>query len=87
MKNKLLIIASIVFLSSCQKIVEATKKDFQTSNRKYIIEQFSGGKLIRTYNFTGTLNDSEYSDGYYFFKGDTLIEISGDVIIKSITEQ
>jgi len=78
----LLIIAAIS-LTSCQKWWESIKKDVQTTDRNYEIEQYSGGKLIATYKFTGTLNDSEGSDGVYFYKGDTLIELSGNMIIKS----
>ena len=59
------------------------KKHYQTTDRNYHIEQYSGGKLIATYDFVGTLNDSEGSDGYCFYKSDTLIELSGDLIIKS----
>lgn len=78
----LLIIAALT-LSSCQKTWESLKKDIQTTDRNYEIEQYSGGKLIATHKFKGTLNDSEGSDGVYFYKGDTLIELSGDMIIKS----
>lgn len=78
----LLVIAAIS-LASCQKGWESLKKNIQTSDRNYEIEQYSGGKLIATHKFKGTLNDSENSDGVYFYKGDTLIELSGDLIIKS----
>jgi hypothetical protein len=83
MKTKLLFISSILLLSSCQKSIEGFKKNFQTTDRDYVIEQFSGGKLVKTYKFTGTLNDSEGSDGFYFYNRDTLVELSGDLIIKS----
>ncbi len=81
MKVRLLFIA--LLLSSCQKNFEQIKKDFQTTDRNYVIEHFSGGELINTYKFRGTLNDSEGSDGFYFYNGDTLVEVSGDLIIKS----
>jgi len=83
MKSKLLFIVAILLLSSCQRFAERFKKGFQTTDRNYIIEQFSGGKLIKTYSFKGTLNDSEGSDGFYFYNGDTLVELSGELIIKS----
>jgi|688.fasta_scaffold632848_1 hypothetical protein len=83
MKTKLLFISSILLLSSCQKSIEGFKKNFQTTDRDYVIEQFSGGKLVKTYKFTGTLNDSKGSDGFYFYNRDTLVELSGDLIIKS----
>ena len=83
MKTKLLFISSILLLSSCQKSIEGFKKNFQTTDRDYVIEQFSGGKLVKTYKFTSTLNDSKGSDGFYFYNRDTLVELSGDLIIKS----
>jgi hypothetical protein len=83
MKTKILFIGSILLLSSCQKKIEGFKKNFQTTDRDYVIEQFSGGKLVKTYKFTGTLNDSKGSDGFYFYNRDTLVELSGDLIIKS----
>jgi hypothetical protein len=54
-----------------------------SGSRNYHIEQYSGGRLIQVYDFHGALNDSENSDGYYFFQKDTLVEISGDIVIKS----
>lgn len=63
----------------CQKV----SRTLQFSERNYIIKQYSGGKLVGQYNFRGILNNEEHSDGYYFFKGDTLIEVSGDLTIKS----
>lgn len=87
-KNKQTILIIALFLiailsASCQKTWEQLKKDVQTTDRNYYIEQYSGGTLIATFNFNGTLNSSENSDGVYFYRGDTLIELSGDMIIKS----
>lgn len=79
----LILIAGAIF-TSCRKGIESIRKGFQTSNRNYQIELYSGGKLIKTYEFRGILNDAENSDGYYFYKNDTLIEISGDLEIKSV---
>jgi hypothetical protein len=52
-------------------------------SRYYNVKQFSGGKLIGEYNFNGILNNQEHSDGYYWYEGDTLIEVSGDITVKS----
>ncbi len=79
---KILFIAIAFFTTSCQKSCTAMQKRYSGS-RNYHIEQYSGGRLIQSHDFYGTLNDSENSDGYYFFRQDTLIEISGDIIIKS----
>lgn len=86
MKTRILLVSLAILalsFSSCQKDIEAWKKKFQTTDRNYTIKQYSGGVLIGTYTFRGTLNDSEGSDGYYFYDGNALIEISGDIIITS----
>lgn len=44
---------------------------------------FSGGKVVFSDKFEGILNNSETSDGVYYYKGDSLIEISGDYTVKS----
>lgn len=68
--------------ASCQKSCTAMQKRYSGS-RNYHVEQYSGGQLIKVYDFYGALNDSQNSDGYYFFQKDTLVEISGDIVIKS----
>ncbi len=83
--NKLLIfLLALVFAACSTKGCTRMNKEWQMSDRTYIVKQYSGGKLIGEYKFEGILNDSEGSDGYYFFKGDSLIEVSGDLIIKSV---
>lgn len=44
---------------------------------------FSGGDTVFTDTFKGIVNNSESSDGVYYYKGETLIEVSGDYVIKS----
>ena len=44
---------------------------------------YSGGDTVFYDRFNGIINNSEGSDGVYYYKGDTLIEVSGDYIIKS----
>jgi hypothetical protein len=80
--SKILFLFCCVGVVACQKSCTSMQKRYSGS-RNYHIEQYSGGQLIQVYDFHGTLNDSENSDGYYFFKQDTLVEISGEVIIKS----
>ena len=92
MKRKLKIILislSFFLLCSCERTKESITKEsiikgIQIKKRDYYIEQYSGGKLIKTYEFNGMLNDSQSSDGYYFYRNDTLYELSGDLVIKSI---
>lgn len=59
------------------------EKTFQFSERNYHVKQYSGGKLVGEYKFHGILNDAKESDGYFFILKDTLVEIQGDVTIKS----
>ena len=86
MKRILITITAValrISATSCQKTFEGMRKSFQTTDRNYQIEQYSGGVLIKTWEFRGILNDSEGSDGYYFYDGRTLVELSGDLVIMS----
>ena len=85
MKKTALILLFVTALSlcGCARSCESFNRSFETSDRNYTIEQYSGGVLIKTYQFKGILNNQENSDGYYFTIKDTLIEIGGDLIIKS----
>ena len=81
---KKLIIIALLFMTGCtQRSCAKLQKRWQTSEREYHIRQYSGGKCVGEYKFHGILNDAEGSDGYYFFKGDSLVEVSGDLTIKS----
>lgn len=83
MKKIFILLVFLLSLSSCERVFQQWSRDVQTTDRTYHIIQYSGGKIIAVYDFKGMLNNSENSDGYYFFKNDTLIEVSGDLIIKS----
>lgn len=83
MKKVILFIALAVSLSSCQRGCTAARRNWQSSSRSYHIEQYSGGKLIKQFDFSGILNNQEHSDGYYWYKGDTLFEVSGDIFVYS----
>lgn len=87
MKKALIFLICASFLigiGGCARGCESCNRDFQTGNRTYHIEQYSGGKLIKEWKFDGILNNQENSDGYYFSIGDTLVEINGDMIVKSV---
>lgn len=73
-----------VSLTSCQRACTSFNRDIQSSDRTYTIQAYSGGKLVYKDTFTGILNNQENSDGYYYYKGDTLVEVGGDVIVKSV---
>lgn len=81
--SKILLLVCIIAISGCQRACTGCQRDLQTSSRSYHIEQYNGGKLIGVWDFTGMLNNESHSDGFYFYQNDTLIEISGALIIKS----
>lgn len=45
---------------------------------------FSGGDTVFFDQPNTIINSSQNSDGIYYYKGDTLVEVSGDYILKSI---
>ena len=82
--NKLwLYLALTIFLCGCQRQCQRMEKHYQTTTRGYEVIMYSGGDTVFYDNFRGIINSEEGSDGCYYYKGDTLIEVSGDYIIKS----
>ena len=83
-KTTKLLLGALLLLSSCtQRGCQSLNREFQTSARNYDITLYSGGKVIRHDQFNGIVNQEDHSDGLYYFKGDSLIEIGGQYIIKS----
>jgi hypothetical protein len=83
--KKLLIVLSLFALTSCtQRGCQRWEKQTQYTNRNYEVIMFSGGDTIFHDKFNGIINGEEGTDGFYYFKSDTLIEVSGDYIIKSV---
>jgi len=77
------LVLGVVLVAGCERHAASLQRKFETRKRHYVIEQYSGGVKIKEYRFTGILNDSKDSDGYYWFVGDTLYEVSGDLTIRS----
>jgi len=73
----------VMSLCGCQRQCTSFNREWQTSNREYEVIMYSGGDTVFYDKFKGIINNSEHSDGCYYYKGDTLIEVSGDYIIKS----
>lgn len=73
----------LILLSSCQRSCQKWKKENQTSKRNYTIEMYSGGKTIFEDRFHGIVTEDSGGSSCYYYKGDTLIELFGDYIIKS----
>jgi len=81
--KKALILISVFALTGCQRGCQKFDKAIQTSERNYEVIMFSGGDTVFVDKFTGIVNNSEHSDGIYYFKNNQLIEVSGDYVIKS----
>ena len=82
-KSKITILLLALTLGSCQRSCEKFNRDVQISERDYTVVMFSGGDTVFVDNFTGIINNSEHSDGIYYYKNNELIEVSGDYVIKS----
>jgi hypothetical protein len=78
-----LYITLMVLLTSCAKDVQSCKRD-TTSKRNYVITVYSGGKPIHTDTLRDKILNEEAGNGMYYYKGDTLVELSGDYVIKSV---
>lgn len=84
MKLKRIVLFIIVglFFSGCQRACSDLSRSVRTSKQDYRIELYSGGEKVKEFNLDNAIvNSSEGSDGYYFYHKDTLVEVSGDVII------
>ena len=79
----IVLITGILTLFSCQRIFQSLDRSLQSSSRSYQIKMYSGDSLVFHDEFDGILNQEEHSDGVFYFKGDTLIEVSGNYIVKS----
>lgn len=83
MLKKLSLFIFLAALAGCNEMEQQRMKRQTSNKRTYHIVLFSGGNVVFKDSFYGILNNSEHSDGYYYYKGDSLIEVSGDCIIKS----
>lgn len=84
MKKTIIYALICMSLTSCARSCQSVSKDFQTSDRQYEITMYSGGDTVFHDKVKTIINSENGSDGVYYYKGDTLIEVSGDYILKSI---
>lgn len=83
--TKNIAICLILFgLCGCQRACERIDRKYQSGNRTYVIKMYSGGQCVFYDSLRTMVNDSEHSDGCYYYKGDTLVEVSGDYVVKSV---
>jgi hypothetical protein len=83
MRKMFLLVAIAFMATSCQRSCSKMSRDWQSSDRDYTIVMYSGGDTVFFDQFRGIVNDSKGSDGIYYFKGDQLIEVSGDYVVTS----
>lgn len=83
MKKLIIYSAMFLMLTSCARSCGKLSREFQTSARNNEVVMYSGGDTVFYDKFNGIINNAEGSDGVYYYKGDTLVEVSGDYIIKS----
>jgi len=83
MKITILLASMALLMSSCQRGCSKLSRSIEMSERNYEVVMFSGGDTVFTDKFRGIVNNSESSDGIYYYKNDELIEVSGDYVIKS----
>lgn len=81
--KKVFIVLGCLSLMGCQRGCQKLDRSIQVSERNYEIVMFSGGDTVFVDKFTGIINNSEASDGVYYYKNSQLIEVSGDYVIKS----
>lgn len=83
MKNQIFVpLIAIVMLGCTARDRNGISRSF-SGNRVYHIKLYSGGKLIRDDKFTGVVDNQDSSDGMYYYKNDTLVEIGGQYEITS----
>jgi len=84
-KSLLTAFAMILLLTSCtQRGCQRFDKNMQFTERTYEVSLYSGGTIVFQDTFKGIVNGEQGTDGFYYFKQDTLIEISGDYVLRSI---
>lgn len=84
MKRKLSILALLALTSCTERGCQRFQKKTQFNPRNYEVMVFSGGDTVHVDRFRGIINGEEGTDGFYYFKGDTLVEVSGQYVIKSV---
>ena len=85
LRRFLIIMCTVFFLTSCartcQKLERSTIDNHEHQMR---VSLYSGGQVVKTWEFKGIINNSENSDGYFFYYNNKLVEVSGDVVIEHL---
>lgn len=81
--RNLVLATALLSTAGCARSCASFEKHNQTSKRNYEVIMYSGGDTVFYDNVRTMINSESNSDGIYYYKGDTLIEVSGDYILKS----
>jgi len=85
MKKQFILVLLLLSLTSCtQRGCQSFNRSFQFTERYYKVSVYSGGKVVKQFQFKGIINQEENSDGIYWYDNyGELIEVSGDYIVES----
>ena len=75
--KKIALLLLVLSMTGCQRSCTQIERSIQTSERNYEVIMFSGGDTVFIDKFKGIINNSEHSDGIYYYKNDILVEVSG----------
>jgi len=78
-----LMVLALWLLQGCSALaVQDLQRDTTKFSRgRYRVMQYSGGQVIGKWEFYGIVNRFEGTNKVFFFVGDTLVELSGDLQI------
>lgn len=87
MKRAIPFLCLLAMLAGCARGCQSLKRDtVGNTSRRYIIDVYSGGRVVFTDTVHGIVNQEPQTDGVYYFAGPLLVEVSGDYILKSLDE-
>lgn len=82
MKKLIVVLVSIGMLTSCK---DSETAQFSALGKPHIITMYGcDGKIIKQWESTGSVSNSEKSDGWYFEDAATgkLVEVTGTLVIE-----
>jgi len=79
--NKVIVLIALLGLMGCSK---AQRTLILSAGSKHRITLYSGSSAVRSWVSSGTIENEEKSDGYYFQDDTTgkLVRVSGSVVIE-----
>ena len=80
------IVAFCLLFICCSRDWQDLNRTISRQHGQYHIELYSGGKIIFQDDFYGVVNQETGTDGVMYIKGDTMIELCGQYVIKQTTK-